>query len=122
MRAKWIAAGRVWAYLARMENKMKTMAPSRRVSAPRLLLVDDHALFRTGLRMMLVSDNVACEIIEASSLDEAKHFIGTPIDVVLLDIQMPGINGLEGIAILKKYVPPHTHYFVVGPGRYGNGA
>ena len=72
--------------------------------APRILLVDDHSLFRCGLRMVLSAAIPDLEVSEAASLEEAMH---APIDpaLVLLDIQLHGLNGLEGIALVKRKWP-----------------
>jgi DNA-binding NarL/FixJ family response regulator len=72
---------------------------------PRILLIDDHALFRCGLRMVLAAGIADLETAEAASLDEAVH---APIEnpaLVLLDIQLQGLNGLEGIALVKRKWP-----------------
>jgi DNA-binding NarL/FixJ family response regulator len=72
---------------------------------PRILLIDDHALFRCGLRMVLAAGIADLETAEAASLDEAMH---APIEdpaLVLLDIQLQGLNGLEGIALVKRKWP-----------------
>jgi DNA-binding NarL/FixJ family response regulator len=72
---------------------------------PRILLVDDHALFRCGLRMVLDTGIAGLEVAEAASLEEALR---TPMDnpaLVLLDIQLHGLNGLEGIALVKRKWP-----------------
>jgi len=77
----------------------------RAMKSAQILLIDDHAMFRTGLRMVLDADMPGTKIFEASSLDEAIN--GTPghVDVVLLDIKLKGLNGLEGIALLKRKWP-----------------
>lgn len=67
-----------------------------------ILLIDDHALFRTGLRMVLAMGFAADRIIEAGSVNEGLAYAGEKIDVVLLDIELPGLSGLEGITLLKS--------------------
>jgi DNA-binding NarL/FixJ family response regulator len=72
---------------------------------PRILLIDDHALFRCGLRMVLLSGIPDLEVAEAASLEEAMKTTMTEPALVLLDIQLHGLNGLEGIALVKRKWP-----------------
>ena len=67
-----------------------------------ILVVDDHALFRTGLTMILMQLGQARGISEAESIKEAFDFCESGVDVILLDIQMPGLNGIDGIKPLKE--------------------
>ncbi len=70
------------------------------MSRPRVFLVDDHRLFLTGVRAEL-GDEV--EVVgEASEVEAAIEMIGerTP-DVVLLDVQLPDIDGFEVAARLR---------------------
>ena len=71
----------------------------------RLLLIDDHALFRSGLRLVLMQDMVDIEIAEAASLEQAVRGTAEPPDLVLLDIQLQGVNGLEGLRLLQQRWP-----------------
>ena len=72
---------------------------------PSLMLVDDHPLFRQGLRMMLMSSNMLqADIHEAGSVTDAvaqEHWV----NLVMLDISMPGCDGLEGIGQIRKRWP-----------------
>jgi DNA-binding NarL/FixJ family response regulator len=71
----------------------------------RILLIDDHALFRTGLRMVLDAGIESLQMTEAASLEEAMCVTMEPPAVVLLDIKLQGLNGLEGIALLARKWP-----------------
>jgi DNA-binding NarL/FixJ family response regulator len=72
---------------------------------PRILLVDDHALFRSGLRMVLAAGIADLQVAEAASLEEALRTSMQEPALVLLDIQLHGLNGLEGIALVRRKWP-----------------
>ncbi|MGH8188035.1 MAG: sigma-54-dependent transcriptional regulator, partial [Steroidobacteraceae bacterium] len=68
---------------------------------PRILVIDDEAAIRDSLRMILEYEHH--EFIGASSGPEGVALIKRePSDVVLLDIKMPGMNGLETLADIRK--------------------
>ena len=70
-----------------------------------ILLIDDHALFRSGLEMVLVASVADVQIDQAASLEEAmQETLRTP-DIVLLDVQLQGLSGLAGIALVKRRWP-----------------
>lgn len=68
-----------------------------------ILLIDDHELFRVGLRLILEPETDA-NIIEIEKISDLS-LVSTNIDVVLLDIYLPGINGLEGMSVIQKRWP-----------------
>jgi DNA-binding NarL/FixJ family response regulator len=71
----------------------------------RILLIDDHAMFRAGLRMVLERDLRGAEFFEAGSLNDAFECAPDNVDVVLLDIHLNGLNGLDCIALLNRKWP-----------------
>jgi len=66
-----------------------------------ILIVDDHTLFRTGMKMILTQVGEAAGISEASSIKEAFDFNESGVDIILLDIHMPGLNGIDGIKPIR---------------------
>ncbi len=72
----------------------------------KLLLVDDHPLVREGLRSCLVQEKNFEIVAEASDGEEAVRQAKTFLpDIILLDINMPGMNGLEAARLLNKVIP-----------------
>ncbi|MBK8761431.1 MAG: response regulator transcription factor [Sulfuritalea sp.] len=70
----------------------------------RILLVDDHVLFREGVALLLGRLTEDLELIQAGSCEEALALPRNPApDLVLLDIGLPGISGLEGIGLLLRH-------------------
>ncbi|GMR01705.1 MAG: response regulator transcription factor [Acidimicrobiia bacterium] len=72
----------------------------------KILIVDDHKVVRDGIRYML-SDAPDIEIVgEAASAEAMFEIIDTvPIDVMLLDIRMEGITGLDALERISKDFP-----------------
>lgn len=69
-----------------------------------ILLIDDHALFRSSVALVLSAGLPGVRTYEAGSLDEALRLEVEPA-LVLLDVQLRGVSGLEGIASLKRKWP-----------------
>lgn len=72
----------------------------------RILLVDDHNLFRSGIRLLL-SRNPDFEVVgeAADGLEGVKRAKELLPDIVLLDLHMPGISGIEATQLLRQDVP-----------------
>lgn len=76
------------------------------MKAIRILLADDHALVRAGIRSLLEDLPGIQVIAEASEGREALHLIEMLApDIVLMDIAMPGLNGLEATARVVEEFP-----------------
>ena len=76
------------------------------MSTIRLLLVDDHQIVRAGLRMLFAAEPEVEIIGEASSGAEAVAAIETLTpDVVLMDVAMPGMGGIEATRRIKAVQP-----------------
>jgi len=70
------------------------------------MLVDDHSLIRTGLRLLLSNDPKIEIVAEAADGKEAlKNLVKQPVDIMLLDISLPEINGLDCIEKIKQRSP-----------------
>ena len=71
--------------------------------AVRLLIADDHEVVRTGIKSILADTNI--EIVgEATSSEEAVSMaLELNPDIVLLDIRMPGNDGLDALGRIKLH-------------------
>lgn len=72
----------------------------------RILIIDDHSLFRSGIRLLLQRQN-GFEVVgeAANGLEGVKLAKRLNPDVVLLDLHMPGMGGVETIPLIKEEAP-----------------
>lgn len=72
----------------------------------RVLIIDDHALFRSGIKSVLQRQTDFVVVDEAGDgLEGVKRAKQSGPDVILLDLHMPGISGLEALSLLAEEVP-----------------
>ncbi len=73
----------------------------------RLVIADDHPLFRGALREALHGLLAAAEIAEAGTLDEVAELLdrNAEVDLILLDLAMPGVRGFSGLMYLRAQYP-----------------
>ncbi len=73
----------------------------------RILIADDHPLVRDALRSAVLYSCQAQEIHEAGCLDDVVTTLTAKgeLDLVLLDLNMPGMNGLTGLVALRRQFP-----------------
>ncbi|TMH31105.1 MAG: response regulator transcription factor [Betaproteobacteria bacterium] len=71
---------------------------------PRVLLADDHRMFAEALRTLLATEFDLVDIVDdgAAMIDAANRL--RP-DVIVADITMPRLNGIEALALLRKEMP-----------------
>ncbi|RYF42094.1 MAG: response regulator, partial [Comamonadaceae bacterium] len=75
-------------------------------TAIRILVVDDHTLFRRGLSALLSRDAQLAVVGDAGDAGEAiRRAAQLQPDVVLLDNHLPGVNGVDAIASLREAAP-----------------
>jgi DNA-binding NarL/FixJ family response regulator len=71
-----------------------------------VMIVDDHPLFREGLKLILGEINNVGEIFQASNGEEFLRFLSHTLpDMVLMDIEMPLMNGIEATRIAVERFP-----------------
>ena len=69
-----------------------------------ILMVDDHLILREGIKR-IIDDTPDIKIVaEASSGQEAMDLIWeNKYDLIILDISMPGLNGLQTLKLIRKH-------------------
>lgn len=71
-----------------------------------VLLVDDHAVVREGYRRLIERALGNVDIKEAGTVDEAyRMYIASAFDVVVMDVSLPGVSGIEGVRRLTSRFP-----------------
>lgn len=98
-----------------MSTRAKTSphAPSDSSGTLRVLLVDDHAIVREGLRALLEEDTEISIVAEASNGNEATEMaVRLTPDLVLMDLKMPGLPAPDAIRVIRAR-SPSTHVLVL---------
>lgn len=86
-------------------TEAKNLAVPREGDALRVLLVDDHDLFRTGLRNLLEEQGVNVVAEAGAGADAVKAVREHTPDVVVMDLNMPGMSGVEATRHITTISP-----------------
>lgn len=73
----------------------------------KILLIDDHALFREGVALLLRPLVEPLEVVEAGSCEDGFSQLSAhpDVDLILIDVELPGLSGLEGVVRLREDHP-----------------
>lgn len=74
----------------------------------KILLIDDHSIFREGLALLLNTFRTGIEILQAGTCEEAFGILdsaGSSVDIAIMDLTLPGMQGLDGIPIIRERHP-----------------
>jgi DNA-binding NtrC family response regulator len=77
------------------------------MAKPRILLVDDEERFRNTLQKILAAQGLAVKAVESgqAALEALEAQPQQTFDVILLDIRMPGLSGIQTLAAIKQLDP-----------------
>lgn len=86
-----------------------------------ILLADDHALIRDGIKLVLQRLDNDVEVLEANNYDEAYNISNEAdqIDLILLDLNMPDMDKYEGISNIRA-IAPNSHLVILSASNDSN--
>ena len=71
----------------------------------RLVIADDHPLFRGAMREAISGLLEKVDIAEAGTFDDVVELLSSDVDLVLLDLAMPGVRGFSGLMYMRAQYP-----------------
>jgi len=89
-------------------TKISRILPANEIAMPRyrIILADDHVLVREGVKRIIQEDPKLTVVDETGDgLELLRLLEDTPTDMIILDISMPGLGGIEAVKIIKELYP-----------------
>ncbi|MFC7526895.1 response regulator [Parapedobacter sp. GCM10030251] len=68
----------------------------------RVIIADDHGIVRRGISNIIRENWSAVDVLEARTLEEALHCLQKPVDLLILDINLPGGNNVAMLDMVKR--------------------
>ena len=85
---------------------MNNGSPKSSKMSIKILIVDDHNLVSEGIARIIISDQKYRVVAQLTSGAEAIEFVkNNPVQIVIMDINMPGLDGITATKEIKKIVP-----------------
>ncbi len=77
------------------------------ITINKIIIADDHPMFRNALRQSLAVEQSGCEIVEAESSESLRNELRQhhDADLLILDLNMPGVEGFSALAYVQKKYP-----------------
>ncbi len=77
------------------------------ISIDKIIIADDHPMFRNALRQSLALEQSGCKIVEAESSESLRTELRQhhDADLLILDLNMPGVEGFSALAYVQKKYP-----------------
>ncbi len=73
-----------------------------------VLIIDDHNLFRSGLRLLLSDLDEGIGFLESEGVEQAASHFGQPVQIVLLDMNLRGVSGMDALREVRQGLPDAT--------------
>jgi len=83
---------------------------------PRILIVDDHPLYREGMMSALRAELAGVEVVAAGTAEEGLQVLeaDAEVDLVLIDLRLPGMDGLSALSVYAERFPAVARLLVSG--------
>ena len=89
-------------------NQRAALASSEEDCVLNVLIIDDHNLFRSGLRLLLSDLDERIGFLESEGVEQASQYFGRQVEIVLLDMNLRGVSGMDALREVRQGLPDAT--------------